>query len=176
MGNRGQGGPNQPNAMGNGPAWGQRQGPGGRLLPGGPNGEQPCLSVPADVELTDDVIAILYDAWAEEQLAYASYNAIIEQFGEQRPFTNIARAEAQHISSIEFLFNLYGVPLPEPYEFEPVAFASLDDAYAAASAIEAEDIALYDAILVAVADYPPIVRVFTNLQNASYNHQMALSR
>ena len=56
----------------------------------------------------------MQDGLADEQHAYAVYAAVIEQFGAVRPFTNIQKAEAQHMAAWEFLFDRYGIPTPQP--------------------------------------------------------------
>jgi hypothetical protein len=148
----------------------------GQMRHGWTMGERPCLVVPASVELPDEVIAVLVDALNEEQQAYASYQAVMDQFGAQVPFRSIAWSEARHIESLERIFTRYNLPLPAAVAVEIPAFTDLDAAFDAAIAVEQEDIALYDDILETVADYPDMVRVFTHLQNASRQHLRSLER
>lgn len=148
----------------------------GQMRQGWVIGEHPCLVVPASVELPDEVIAVLVDALNEEQLAYASYQAVMDQFGAQVPFRSIAWSEARHIEALERIFTRYNLPLPAAVAVEIPAFTDLDAAFDAAIAVEQEDIALYDDILETVADYPDMVRVFTHLQNASRQHLRSLER
>jgi hypothetical protein len=48
----------------------------------------------------------------DEYAAYNLYQAVIEQFGPIRPFTNIQAAEAQHIEAWKQIFSQYAIPLP----------------------------------------------------------------
>ena len=107
----------------------------------------------------------------DEQHAYAVYGAVIEQFGEVAPFTNIQRSEAQHIAAWELMFDRYDGAVPAVPEFEVPAFASLSDACEAAAAAEIANFGLYDNMLATLSDYPDIVQVITTLRNASeFNH------
>ncbi|MCA9916140.1 MAG: DUF2202 domain-containing protein, partial [Anaerolineae bacterium] len=83
----------------------------------------------------------------------------------------ILQAEAQHEAAWEFLFDRYGLTLPEAPEFDIPAFASLQDACAAAAAAEIANFDLYDQQLEAFADYPDIYQIVLALRNASeFNH------
>ena len=65
-------------------------------------------------ELSETAVDALVAGIQDEYHAYAVYQAIIDQFGPVSPFTRIQAAEAQHIASLEVLFNRYNIPVPEP--------------------------------------------------------------
>ena len=123
-------------------------------------------------ELPDEVVAAITAGLQDEHNAYNTYDAIIEQFGEVRPFEIIREAEARHIEALEFIFTRYDVPIPEPVALESVpAFDSLNDACQAGEDAEIANFGLYDEWLATVSDYPDIVQVFTALRDASeFNH------
>ncbi len=113
-------------------------------------------------------------ALLDEYHAKATYEAIIETYGEIRPFTNIVLAEQTHIDLLLPLFETYGysVPLDDSNVVVPDSVAS-----ALATGFEAEkaNIALYETFL--AQDLPDDVRaVFEQLVNASEHHLSAFSR
>lgn len=123
-------------------------------------------------EVPDAVVAAMQDGLADEQDAYAVYAAVIEQFGNVRPFTNIQKAEAQHIAAWEFLFDRYGIAAPEAAQSEAPQFASLADACQAAAEAEIANRGLYDQMLDTMADYPDMTQVVTQLRTASDNNHL----
>ncbi len=104
-----------------------------------------------------------------EYAAYAMYTAVIEKFGEVEPYVSIREAEARHIEALKRLLDRYGVAYPEenPYLGKVPAPESLEDAARAWAEGEVKNVAMYDRLLAAVADYPDAVRVFENLRRAS---------
>ncbi len=122
-------------------------------------------------EVPEEVVALMGDGWLDEVHALAVYQAILEQFGDVAPFSNILEAEAQHQAAWEFLFDRYGLTVPEVPAFDIPEFASLQDACAAAAAAEIANFELYDEMLEAFADYPDIYQIVLALRNASeFNH------
>lgn len=105
----------------------------------------------------------------DEYQARAEYEAIIDEFGAQAPFTNLVRAETMHINALTRLFNAYELDVPSDNSKNTIVPDSVEKAYAAGIVTEKESIALYEKYL--DLDLPVSVeRVFTNLQNASKNH------
>ncbi|MBL8163925.1 MAG: hypothetical protein JNJ61_18195 [Anaerolineae bacterium] len=143
---------------------------------GGSNGGGLYLNLPpasAD-ELPQDVIDLMTGGWLDEQHAYAVYSSVIDQFGAVRPFVNIQRSEAQHISAWETLFARYGVAIPEVPAFDLPEFASLTDACAVGAEAEVANFGLYDTMLSAFEAYPDLQYVAQTLRDASeFNHQPA---
>ncbi len=140
-----------------------------------------------DSGITDDDV-ILYGASGvdedgeytiEEMMAYAiqdeyiarsEYELIIDEYGQVRPFTNIIKAEENHIEALEVLFENYDYDLPEDLSADHVVLpTSLLEAYETGVEAEIANIAMYEVFL--AQELPEDVRlVFENLQNASYNH------
>jgi len=114
-----------------------------------------------------------------EYAAYATYVAILEEFGNVNPFANILASEAKHIDALKLILDRYGVPYPEenPYLGNVAAPDSLAAAAQAGVDAEIANVALYEAQLAAVSGIPDIVEVFVNLQTASQeNHLPAFER
>lgn len=109
----------------------------------------------------------------DEYLARAEYGYILKTFGNQRPFSNIIKAEEAHISELTPLFKAYGAELPKDIASERVAKAeSIADALKAGEAAEVNNIAMYDAFL--KQELPADVKtVFESLRKASVNHLAA---
>lgn len=146
------------------------------------NCDETCLmdtlppATPGD--LPAEVVSALNAGLQDEYHAYATYQAVIDQFGAVRPFTMIQQSEAQHIDLLTFLFDRYGLDIPTAAPLNPVpVFASVSDACATGAAAEVANFELYDAWIATVQDYPDIVQVFTQLRDASeYQHLPAFER
>ncbi len=155
----------------------QRFGGGGRMNQGANPGGAGRGLYAAQVGSVDGALpAAVIDALVaginDEYHAYATYQAVIDQFGPVAPFVRIQQAEAAHIAALARAFARYGlaVPAAPPLAATP-GFASIEDACAAGVAAETANLALYDAWLETVSDYPDLVRVFTALRDASeFNH------
>lgn len=125
----------------------------------------------ADSELTTG--AMLTFALQDEYLARAEYQKILEKFGQRRPFSNIIKAEEQHIAWLVPLFGKYGVPLPpdrgpELAEVPP----TFDEALQAGGDAEIDNIGMYERFL--SRELPDDVRaVFEHLLTGSRNHLAA---
>lgn len=127
--------------------------------------------------LPQEVIQAMTAGIMDEYHAYAVYQGVIDQFGRVRPFTNIQRAEAQHIRAWELIFERYGVPIPESPQFDVPTFTSLSAACETAAQAETDNKGLYDSMSTTLAAYPDMVRVVTNLKNVSeFNHLPAFER
>jgi hypothetical protein len=109
----------------------------------------------------------------DEYNAYNLYQAVLDQFGSVRPFTNIQAAEAQHIAAWQRIFSQYAIPLPlVPTLEEKPQFATLTAACKAAADAEIANVKLYDDMAKTVSAYPNIVRVVTALRNASQTRHL----
>lgn len=184
MGNGAGGMGNGAGGMGNGGGAGQRTGDGSR---GGTNGcSVDCVlgsTTSADLPASDVLSGVIVDAVTEERLALATYEMVIDEYGEHLPFTSIARSEARHVATLEELAARYGVDVDGIEPAAPATPASLDAAFDAAIALEIEDGALYDELTARLdaadeaADHPDVIRVFERLQTASLEHHLpALER
>jgi hypothetical protein len=142
----------------------------------GQPGSFACLPAATDASLTDEQVSLMTAGWLDEINAQAVYAGIVKQFGSVRPFVNLQAAEAQHASAWAFLFDRYGVELPDaaPTVEVPV-FATVSEACQFALDAETGNAALYDDLAASFTDYPDITQIITSLRNASeQNHTAAL--
>lgn len=138
---------------------------------GGNAGIYSSLPPATEGELPEEIIELMSEGWLDEAHALAVYQAVLAQFGDVAPFSNILRAEEQHQAAWEFMFERYGLTLPETPEFDIPEFASLQDACAAAVDAEIANFGLYDEMLETFEAYPDIYQVALALRNASeFNH------
>lgn len=115
--------------------------------------------------------AVLDVLIADEYKARAEYVALEDLYGESSPWTQLIRAETNHINALSSLYAAYGLSIPED---NGAQFAVIPDTLQAAYEIgiqaEIDNIALYEGYL--SNDLPDQVEaVFTNLMNASIHHQ-----
>jgi len=120
----------------------------------------------------------LIEALNDEYKACATYQRIIDLFGEIRPFANIIEAEKRHIQALLPLFRKYGISIPEDSLANKVeAPGSMLEACQAGVEAEIENAEMYDRLLEATKDYDDVQLVFKNLQRASQeNHLTAFQR
>ncbi len=131
------------------------------------------------LKLTDESLTLekmLVFAIQDEYLARGEYQKVIEKFGNRRPFSNIIKAEEQHISWLKPLFKKYNVPLPPDRGLE---LAKIPKTFTEALQIgvdaEVANIAMYERFL--KKDLPQDVRdVFSRLLAGSKNHLDAFQR
>ena len=134
-----------------------------------------------ELEVTEDGTYTLEDmltyAIKDEYMAYATYAAIIEAYGEVRPFTRVILAEQTHIELLLPLFETYGIEVPEN---DAAAYVVLPDSISSAlsTGVEAEtvNIALYQTFLSDETLPDDVKTVFEQLVAASENHLAAFSR
>ncbi len=109
-----------------------------------------------------------------EYAAYATYAAILEEYGNVRPYAQIMKAEAQHIRALTTLLDRYGIEYPtvNPYLGKVDAPSSLLEAAQAGIDAEKANVEMYDDQLALVAAYPDIARVLGNLRAASLNSHL----
>ena len=125
-----------------------------------------------DFELED----MLQYAIQDEYLARQEYESIMEEYGEQRPFSNIIKAEETHIAELKGLYETYGIEIPEDTAIDHVVLPeSLDVAFELGVQAEIDNIAMYEMFL--EQDLPDDVRVvFIELRDASENHLAAFEK
>jgi len=126
-----------------------------------------------EYSLEDMLTAALLD----EYLAQATYEQIINTYGDVKPFTKIVLAEQQHINLLLPLFETYGITVPEN---EAASQVVLPDSIASALAtgVEAEkaNIAMYEAFLAQDNLNDDVRSVFELLKTASEHHLAAFSK
>ncbi len=115
-------------------------------------------------------------ALEDEYLANARYTAVIEKFGNTRPFTRFAGAEKRHIALLKPLMAKYEVPVPEDKSASFVSVpATLAAAVKAAAEAEKNTMQMYGIFL--KQQLPEDVKlIFTLLRSASGRHLQALER
>lgn len=124
----------------------------------------------------EDLTAILRNALDDERKAEAVYRAVIEKFGEIRPFINIIDAERRHSAAIERQMQRLGLDVPvNQWEGKVEAPASLAAACEMAVQAEIENIALYDRLIPGIGDQA-VRKVLQNLQDASRNNHLPAFR
>lgn len=120
---------------------------------------------------------MLVYALQDEYAARAEYEAIIAEYGEVKPFTNILAAENVHIDLLLGLFETYGFTVPADESAASVIVPdSLASAYATGVQAEENNIAMYEAFLAVEGLPEDVISAFTALQNASVHHLNAFSR
>lgn len=114
----------------------------------------------------------LLDALNDEYKALATYQQVIKQFGEIRPFTNIMKAEQTHVEELLPLFEKYGVAVPENEWIGKIpAFASIEDALKAGVQAEIENAQMYDEFFTFVQEQD-VLQVFKQLRDASQDKHL----
>lgn len=128
-------------------------------------------------DLSEAEIHALNEALDDEYRAWATYDQVIADFGDVRPFTNIRAAEARHIEALCALFGHYRLPVPgNPWNLETVTrYASLQEACEAGVVAEIANGEMYDRLL-KVIQHQNIVAVLRNLQEASQQRHLAAFR
>ena len=117
---------------------------------------------------------MLVYAMLDEIHAKQTYEAMIEVYGDIRPFTKIMEAEQTHIDLLLPLFETYQIKLPVS-DYVAVVPDTIEEALAMGVEAEIANIALYEAFL--SQELPDDVRVvFEQLVNASNHHLDAFSK
>lgn len=126
--------------------------------------------------LTEPEIRALNEALDDEYRSWATYDQVIADFGELRPFSNIRAAEANHIEALCVLFARYGLALPKnSWPGRVARYASWQAACEAAVTEEVANVEMYERLLGAT-QRPDILAVFHNLQEASEQRHLPAFR
>lgn len=127
-----------------------------------------------NITLDKKTEAILVEALFNEYLSEATYQNVVNVFGEISPFTNVTKLETRHSSNIEALFELYGLKIPvNPYaEGKGVPqFNSYLEACTKTYEAEVKNIEMYNRLLETIK--PADIRlVFTNNKFISENNHL----
>ncbi|MDE3027639.1 MAG: hypothetical protein KGH84_04515 [Paracoccaceae bacterium] len=114
----------------------------------------------------------------DEYQAFATYQAVMEKIGAQRPFSNIIRAEQRHIDLVAAVLKDAGEPIPaNPYldgtKPRPVAPATRAEACKVGVQAEMANAGLYDGkLLPQVKGNARLTQVFVALRDASQNNHL----
>ena len=123
-------------------------------------------------DLTETEIKALHEVLDDEYHAWSTYDQVMIDFGEVRPFSNIREAEARHIEALKNLFACYELPVPEnPWPGKVERYASLQEACEAGVAAEIANGEMYERLLRAT-QRPDVLTVFRNLQEASQQRHL----
>jgi hypothetical protein len=128
-------------------------------------------------DLSEDEIQALSLTLNDEFKAEATYQKVIDKFGEIRPFTNIINAEQKHSDALISIFEKYNLTIPDNDWYNKVKEQdSIKDACKEGVNAEIENIDLYDNLLSKI-DNQDIIFIFESLRDASkYNHLPAFQR
>lgn len=117
--------------------------------------------------LSEEEIRALHEALDDEYHAWATYDQVIADFGEVRPFTNIRSAEARHIGALLVLFDRYGLDVPpNTWPGRVPRFRTLEEACEGGVAGEIANAEMYERLL-ASTERHEILTVLSHLQEAS---------
>jgi len=119
---------------------------------------------------------MLVYALQDEYLARATYRAVIEKLGAQQPFSNIIKAEEQHIGILKDVFGARKLSVPKDTAASYIsAPATLQESYAMGVKAEVDNIAMYDDFL--KRELPADVKsAFVRLRDASKGHLAAFEK
>ncbi len=128
--------------------------------------------------MSDNLHSALIEAINDEYKARATYRAVINKFGEIRPFINIVEAEGHHIQALLPLFAKYNIAIPnDDWDSLIETPLSIIDACHLGVADEIDNTEMYDRLLDSTIDYPDVQEVLKKLQKASKeNHLPAFQR
>ena len=123
--------------------------------------------------MTMSLEAALAEALEDEYRARATYRAVLEAFGDVRPFSRIVESEGRHIEALSRLYGKYGIPMPEDrWHGRVTAPDSLAEACRAGVEGEIENRALYDRLMHEVRDHPDVIATFERLRSASQERHL----
>lgn len=130
------------------------------------------------ISWADSTTEAMNEAIQDEYRAYETYQNVISDFGQVRPFVNIVKAESRHIKELTALYHVRGLEAPKSHwnkENVP-SYQSVESACLAAVQGELNNIAIYDRLMKLVL--PQDVReTFSYLRRASLeNHLPAFQR
>lgn len=136
------------------------------------NGILPGSATPPTTALNDGEKTALNSAIQDEYKARATYNKILDTFGEVMPFAHIVNAENRHVEALTYLHQRYGVAVPEDTWADKIpAYDSLTTAAEASVKAEVDNGALYDELMKNVGNVE-LTNVFTALQSATMEHHL----
>ena len=114
----------------------------------------------------------------DEYRARATYRAVLNAYGDVRPFVNIVESEERHIPALRRLCDRYDVKVPpDPWPSRISVPESLEAACETAIDAERENTALYEQLMDAAGGRADVEETFQRRQTASQeNHLPAFER
>ena len=132
------------------------------------------ISAPAGVEEGTDAW-ILWDALMGpdgEYAALASYQSVLDKYGQVEPYATIMAAEGRHADALIRQLERFDVEIPEnPYLGKISAPADLETAAQAWAEGEILNVEMYDE-LIAEAQSEQVIKVLNNLRSASLDSHL----
>ena len=132
------------------------------------------ISAPEGVEEGTDAW-ILWDALMGpdgEYAALASYQSVLDEYGQVEPYATIMAAEGRHADALIRQLERFGVEIPEnPYLGKISAPADLETAAEAWAEGEILNVEMYDE-LIADAQSEQVIKVLNNLRSASLDSHL----
>lgn len=123
-------------------------------------------------ELNVQTQQAMIDAINDEYYARTFYTAVINKFGEVRPFSNIVHAEDRHVSLWNHLFTKYGLPIPpDTFMGNVPAPDTLQAACQAGVESEIANVKMYDQFLEFVQE-ADLRAAFSQLRHVSQNNHL----
>jgi hypothetical protein len=141
----------------------------GALLTSTALGCSPDVTASAQAVSTpnSETVKAMVESIEDEYKARAFYQAVIDKFGEVRPFSNIVHAEARHAEMWKSIFGKYGLEVPpDNYAGNTEAPENLKAACEAGIEGEIANIEMYDKFLTFVKE-PDIREAIAKLRTAS---------
>jgi hypothetical protein len=130
---------------------------------------QPVLSKESLDEKTQQA---MIDSINDEYHARAFYNAVIEKFGEVKPFTNIVKSENNHVNLWVNIFGRYNLPIPsDSFANNIKAPETLEEACKMAVEAEIANVKMYDNFLTFV-EQPDLKIAFSRLREISQERHL----
>lgn len=119
----------------------------------------------------------LLDALDDEYKAIATYQQVLADFVQFRPFSNIVEAEQRHVDALVVLFERYGIDIPaNPWMGRTPRYSSIEEACQGGVDAEIDHAVLYDRLL-SGTERDDLRWTYRNLQRASQeNHLPAFER
>ena len=136
------------------------------LLASGAMAEEPTPLSPR----SEEALLLALD---DERHAQALYQAVMQEHGEIRPFSNIIHGEQRHESFLLELMETYGMEVPaDPWPERTIEVPdTIREACVQAIAAEKANIKLYDELLEDIVE-ADIRDTFNHLRNASAEHHL----
>lgn len=128
------------------------------------------------MDMDDRTLSALCEALDDEYKARATYRAVLDRFGDVRPFSNIVHAEERHIQALLTIFNRHGVEPPgDRWAGQVESPETLEAACKGGVQAEIENDEMYERLLPDLSD-PDIRAVMRRLQEASRDRHLPAFR
>ena len=115
---------------------------------------------------------VMVEAINDEYRARAFYTAVMQKFGNVRPFSNIVQAEERHVQLWNSLFTKYGLPIPEDtFAGKEEVPNTLKAACQMGVEVEIANVKMYDNFLGFINE-PDLRAAFTQLRYVSQNNHL----